>query len=179
MMSWSTWLDNRIRTICKKTCSPRGVKLESGDKPLPSTSPFVVPFQDPPLWHTGGYFNPASPTRVTVQPGSEGRYHVIAAVHWSFMFPQPFDENFRKSSCFVSWIERNGSTSTSPRDATAVDAPVVHGQVTTQLIVVETDLSANDFLELKVLWRDQGAGVPPSQIKLEAWLTVRRLCPAD
>ena len=105
--------------------------------------------------------------------------HVIAAVHWSFNFPQPFDVNFRDGSCFVSWISKNGDTPTSPRDATAVDAPAVHGQFTTQLIVMETALAADDYLELNVLWREISTGIPLSQLKFEAWLTVRRLCVAD
>ena len=177
-MSW-TWLDNRIERICRKTCGPKGVKLKSGDIPLTITSPFVVPFPGSPLWHTGGFFNTANPTQVKVQAGFEGRYHVIAAVHWSFNFPQPFDVNFRDGSCFVSWISKNGDTPTSPRDATAVDAPTVHGQFTTQLIVMETALAADDYLELNVLWREISTGIPLSQLKFEAWLTVRRLCVAD
>lgn len=172
-----TWLDNRIRRICRKTCGPKGVKLENRVIILPDSKELVVPFPNEPLWHTGGYISPGHPTRVKIPAGFEGRYHVLAAVEWALRTDTPFTIPIRDGSSFVSQIIVNGDAANSPSDPRTVDAPVSTGHSTTQTIVWETKLTADDFLELHVAWHDSEMpyDMPANQLKIEAWLTVRKL----
>lgn len=180
-MSWTDWLDNRIRTICSATCAatraPKGVRLENRALTLPASKDLVIPFPNPPTWHDGGYINTANPTRVTVPTGLDGPHFVRAEVHWALNTGNSFSTAFRDGTCFVSKIILNGNASANPLDSLSVAAPVATGYTTQQSIIWEPDLAAGDFLELHVAWHDAvaQAGILPSQLMIEAWLTVRRL----
>jgi hypothetical protein len=180
MMSWRTWLDNRIRSISSNVCAPKGVKVENRLYTLPAAhEPFAIPFEDPPLWHDGGFLDPAHPTRVTVPAGLSGRYHLIAAVRWRDQDEQQFSVDFSEGCFFVAWIAVNGDTGHSPRDSGTVDAPAAYASVTTQQTVLETALDVGDYIELQVRWHDAATGYPVENFRIEAWLTARRLCGSD
>ncbi len=176
-MPWRTWLENRIRTICAATCVPKGVKLEHRGLPLPNSKELVIPFPNPPLWHDGGYLDPAFPTRVTVPAGLDGPHFVHAEVQWSLNTGNSFTTGFRDGTSFVFQIILNGNAATSPSDSRTADAPVATAYTTHQTIVWESDLNSGDTIELHAAWHDSVTqpGILPTQLRIEAWLTVRRL----
>ena len=174
-MSWTDWLDNRIRTISAATCTAKGVKLKNRNVPLPDGNVIVVPFPDDPLWHEGDYVSPDHPTRVTIPGGLEGRYHVLAEIHWRFNISEMFSIDFRDKSYFIAMIVLNGDPENSPHDPRSVGAPVALARTTTQTIVWETSLAAGDFLELSARWKNSQIETSPFPLVVEAWLTVRRL----
>ncbi len=155
----------------------RGVTLENRVLDLPNTEKMIVPFSSPPLWQNGNYFDPGQPTQVKVPPGRSGRYLARATVHWSPTDNSTFAIPFRDNSYFISRLRKNGDTSHDPREARTITAPVVQASIASQTALWETNLSTNNYLELEVCWQaaNQNARDAINGLRLEAWLTLRRL----
>ena len=155
----------------------RGVTVESGGFFLPGSDETIVEFSDPPSWENGDFFTVGEPTRVTVPPKLKGRYLAHAVVHWSEKMDGTFSTTFRDGSYFFSRIMKNGDTSNNPREARTTAAPIATASMTPQRILWETNLRVGDYLELEVCWHvsDPAARAEITGLKLEAWLTLRRL----
>ena len=155
----------------------RGITVENRVIYLPSSNETIVEFNDPPVWKNGDFFAVSEPTRVTVPPGLAGRYLAHAVVHWFEKMDGTFSPAFRDGSYFFTRIMKNGDTSDHPREARTTAAPIATASITSQSILWEASLEVGDYLELEVRWRvsDPAVRAEITGLKLEAWLTLRRL----
>ncbi len=127
---------------------------------------------------TGNFFNIAEPTRLKVP--SRALREVLspaATVHWSPDDDSTFTVPVRDNSYFFCRLRKNGNVSHDPREARTITAPVVQASITSQIVLWEATLSTGDYLDLDVRWQvmSQTARDNISGLRLEAWLTLRRL----
>ena len=155
----------------------RGVTVENRTFHLPPEGMMVVSFPGPPLWKNGNFLNAGKPTRIKVPAGLSGRYLARATVHWFLLDDGTFSIQARDGSYFFSRLRLNGDTSHDPREARTTTAPIVQATITSQSILWETNLTSGNYLELEVKWHamNQAARDAVSGLKLDAWLTLRRL----
>lgn len=155
----------------------RGATVENRTLHLPPTEEMIVDFSNPPLWQNGNFFNIAEPTRLKVPAGLSGRYFARATVHWSPDDDSTFTVPVRDNSYFFCRLRKNGNVSHDPREARTITAPVVQASITSQIVLWEATLSTGDYLDLDVRWQvmSQTARDNISGLRLEAWLTLRRL----
>ena len=155
----------------------RGVTVENRYLPLPATGETIVEFSHPPVWEKGNFFASSEPTRVKVPPGLAGRYLAHVVVHWSLKTDGTFSSACREGSYFFSRIIKNGDASHDLQETRTTAAPIATASMTPQSILWETNLVVGNYLELKVSWcvSDPALRVPANELKLETWLTLRRL----
>jgi hypothetical protein len=160
-----------------KQIKVRGATVENTYVVLPATGETIVQFSDPPVWENGNFFTAGAPTRLKVPPDLAGRHIVHAVVHWYLKNDGTFTTAFRDGSYFLSRLMKNGDASHNPREARSTAAPVATASMTSQSILWETNLVAGDYCELKVCWyvSDPSLKVPDNDLRLETWLTLRRL----
>jgi hypothetical protein len=169
---------NQVKNICRNMIKVRGATV-SGTialMPAPPTNT-VVQFDPTPIWEGNNYFDAGHPTRVTVPNRRGGRYFIHAELQWKPRIGTDiFSVGQSNGGFFGAFIVRNGMTTTSQREARSI-APVIAGSsLVTHNVILETHLSAGDYVELFVFQRV--TGVDPNldfPVEVKATLTVRRL----
>ena len=168
----------QVKNICRNMIKVRGATVSGALVLMPAApTDTVVQFDPAPIWEGNNFFDAAHPTRVTVPNRRGGRYFIHAELQWApNLGSDIFTVGQSNGGFFGAFLIRNGMTSTSPREAQSI-APVVAGSsLVTHNVILETHLSAGDYVELFVFQRV--TGVDPNldfPIEVKATLTVRRL----
>ena len=168
----------QVKYICRNMIKVRGATVSGALVLMPAApTDTVVQFDPAPIWEGNNFFDAAHPTRVTVPNRRGGRYFIHAELQWApNLGSDIFTVGQSNGGFFGAFLIRNGMTSTSPREAQSI-APVVAGSsLVTHNVILETHLSAGDYVELFVFQRV--TGVDPNHdfpIVVNATLTVRRL----
>ena len=157
-------------------CVPRGVTLYGQFQMLLNIDSMTAIFQDPPLWDSDQFFNPANLERVTIPDGLDGRYFVHASIQWVTPPNANFTAVQSSGGYFYAELQKTGA-SLRPRAGASTAAPVATARRTSQIVVWETELAASDFIELHL--NQYVAGVDPNVVfgafGLEIHLTARFL----
>lgn len=168
----------QVKNICRNMIKVRGATVSGALVLMPAApTDTVVQFDSVPIWEGNNYFDAGHPTRVTVPNRRGGRYFIHAEFEWKpRLGTDIFSAGQSNGGFFGAFLVRNGMTSTSPREARSI-APVVAGSsLVTHNLILETHLSAGDYVELFAFQRV--TGVDPNvdfPIEVMATLTVRRL----
>ena len=176
-MSWITWLDNRIQSVCRGMLRVCSVKLTASVM-FTNFDHIVVEFSGPPIWASDSFYDPANPSAITVPPELGGRYFLHATLKWTLASHADFTEVQSNLGHFYALFEhkKNGNSIEllSTFNATA---PVPRAALTTQVIVWEGDLDSGDSLELHAFEYASRVDTETSYspILLDAYVCVRRL----
>ena len=168
----------QAKTFCRNYTKVRGATVR-GTIPLMPTTPAdtVVQFDQHPIWEGNNYFDSTKPTRLKVPNNRSGRYFIHAEIQWERSpSNQVFSFGHSKEGFFGAFLVRNGFTPPSKREAQSIAAVVGGSTLVSQIVMLETQLVANDFIELYVFQRvpqDPTAGMLSIQVNAE--LTIRRL----
>ncbi len=168
----------QVKNIVRNMIKVRGATV-SGTLVLMPAAPTntVVQFDPAAIWEGNNYFDAGHPSRVTVPNRRGGRYFIHAELEWKpRVGTEIFSVGQSNGGFFGAFIVRNGMTSASLREARSI-APVVAGSsLVTHNVILETHLSAGNFVELFVFQRI--TGIDPNvdfPVEVTAMLTVRRL----
>lgn len=105
-------------------------------------------------WDSDGYFSGSEPSRLTVPAGLGGRYFVQVAVRWRNPDSPPLPPPAPEEAHYYTYLSLNGSQGPAGSDARATANTIKGvGFSTTQHFTFETNLSAGDYLEVRV-WQD-------------------------
>ena len=180
-MSWITWLDNRIQSVCRGMLRGCSVKL-TGSVLFTNVDHMVVEFSNPPIWASDSFYDPANPSAITVPPTLGGRYFLHATLTWTRTSHADFTEVQSNLGHFYALFkhQENGN-SKELLDTFNTTAPVPRANLTTQVIVWEGDLNSGDSLELHAFEYVSGVDSETSysSILLDAYVCVRRLGESD
>jgi hypothetical protein len=146
----------------------------------------LLDFNAPARWDSDGFFDVTQPTRITIPTDLGGRYVAHATVMWYFIAGPPFDmftlahrdSPNNKFGYFTAEITVNGDRP-DPRENLCTDA-VIPGTVrNAQNVLWETNLDAEDYLELylcqTVLGNDPSILPENEDLRVEVNFKLRRL----
>lgn len=146
----------------------RGAKVTRGSAGVESNVDTAVEFRNV-LWDSDGYFDPTTPTRLTIPTGLGGRYLLQVALRWQHD-DGPLTPPNDTESYFHAFITQNGETDAFDNDVRSSANKVNGGAVaTSQHFMAETELKAGDFAEL---WLAQQFGVDK---RCDVYFTIRRV----
>ena len=133
-----------------------GAKVENavGGQPVASDTSEQGTFEHVD-WDSGGFFDAAQPTRLTVPPGLAGRYRIDVAIRWMHDGSSQPGYTPPADGFFYAFIARDGQPAAFSEDARATANMVVAASSTSQHFGCETHLSAGQFVEL-ILWHRYG-----------------------
>lgn len=133
-----------------------GAKVENaiGGQPVASDSSELATYEfiD---WDSGGFFDPAHPTRLTVPAGLTGRYRIDVAIRWMHQGSTQTGYTPPADGYFWASITRDGEPAAFSEDARATASMVLGASSTSQHFGCETLLNAGQFVEL-TLWHRYG-----------------------
>ena len=168
----------QAKTFCRNYTKVRGATVRGTIPQMPAAPTHtVVTFDPQPIWEGNNYFDSTKPTRVTVPNRRAGRYFIHAELQWEPVAANTtFTDGHSREGFFGAYLVRNGLTAPSKREAQSIASVVGGSTMVSQIVMLETRLGDNDFLELYVFQRvpqDPTAGLLTIMVNVE--LTVRRL----
>jgi hypothetical protein len=159
-MSWRTWLDNRIRRICREQTKIRGCAVSGSVAAVPfgkavSTKIDLDATIEP---DTDSFFttDAGGNHHVVIPPNCGGRYILLALIDWTkeAIPPNPFKPDWTlgnaNSGILYAFPAKPGNPPLGLPNSQLTSTPVVHARHTYQRLHWEGILDAGDELEFYV-----------------------------
>jgi hypothetical protein len=160
-MSEIGWLERNFKIY--------GVDLYGHADPMPGPGTTTINFKSPPEWDRSGFFDSASPTRVTVPSGYRGRYTIRMTIQWNRGGAQPFTIQDRDQGFFYGEFSTNAHPDGHFQESRVSAAPVVNSTKTVFHLLWEGLLAPGHYIEPLIQYQ------LPQPASMDAWLRMRRL----